>query len=150
MDSPRLEDTVDTIARECIAVRTRVLSRAISQLYDEALRPLGIKVSQLNVLIVVAKLEPASPGEVAGRLNMEKSTLSRNVERMRTRGWIEVSEAPAGRGQVLVVGQAGRRLIEDAWPHWRQAQQRAEALLGVDGLRSVRAAAAAVWKPAVP
>ena len=90
--SDTLTSTVETIASECLAVRICLLNRTVTNIFDEALRPLGVKVSQLNVLVVVAKLGPISPGDVARRLNMEKSTVSRNVDRMRTRGWLRVSE----------------------------------------------------------
>ena len=53
--------SIDAIARNCIAVRLRLLNRVVTNLYDDALRPLGLKVSQLNVLVVTAKLGLARP-----------------------------------------------------------------------------------------
>ena len=53
--------SVDAIARSCIAVRLRLLNRVVTNLYDDALRPLGLKVSQLNLLVVTAKLGLARP-----------------------------------------------------------------------------------------
>ncbi len=145
MKSDTLASTVETIASECLAVRIRLLNRTVTNIFDEALRPLKVKVSQLNVLIVVAKLGPVSPGEVSRRLNMEKSTLSRNVDRMRTRDWLKVSEGDSGRKQILEIGPAGRRLIEKALPFWRQAQAETEAMLGNRGARSIHRAANIVW-----
>ena len=80
------------IARDCIAVRMRLLNRVITGVYDDALRPLGLKTSQLNILVATAYLGLARPAEICRRLKMDLSTLSRNVERMRARGWIEVHE----------------------------------------------------------
>ena len=145
MKSGTLTSTVETIASECIAVRIRLLNRTVTNIFDQALRPLGVKVSQLNVLIVVAKRGPTSPAEVARRLNMEKSTLSRNVERMRTRGWLKVSQGDTGRKQILELGAAGRKLIEKSLPFWKKAQARTEALLGQAGARSIHRAADTVW-----
>ena len=48
--------SIDTISRTCIAVRLRLLNRVVTNFYDDALRPLGLKVSQLNILIVTARL----------------------------------------------------------------------------------------------
>ena len=138
-------NTVDTIASECIAVRIRLLNRTVTNIFDEALRPLGVKVSQLNVLMVVAKLGPMSPGNVARRLNMEKSTLSRNVDRMRNHDWLKVSDGDSGRKQILELGPAGRKLIEKSLPYWKQAQAQTEALLGQQGARSIHRAANTVW-----
>src|SRR5436309_11395702 len=81
--------SVDTITRTCIAVRLRLLNRVVTNLYDDALRPLGLKVSQLNILVVTAKLGLARPAQVCEVLQLDTSTLSRNVERMRARGWLE-------------------------------------------------------------
>lgn len=145
MKQNTVSSPAETIASECLAVRIRLLSRTVSNIFDEALRPLKVRVSQLNVLVVVAKLGPISPGEVSGRLNMEKSTLSRNVERMRPRGWLKVSEGDSGRKQVLEIGAAGRRLIEKALPYWKKAQAQTETMLGQRSARSIHRAANAVW-----
>ena len=145
MKNDTLKSTVETIASECLAVRIRLLNRTVTNIFDEALRPLKVKVSQLNVLMVVAKLGPISPGGVARRLSMEKSTVSRNVERMRTRGWLKVSEGDSGRKQVLELGSNGRRLIEKSLPFWKKAQAQAEALLGQRGAQSIHRAADTVW-----
>ena len=145
MKNNTLTSTVETIASECLAVRIRLLNRTVTNIFDEALRPLKVKVSQLNVLMVVAKRGPISPGGVARRLNMEKSTVSRNVDRMRTRGWLKVSEGDSGRKQILEIGLAGRRLIEKSFPFWKKAQAQSEALLGQRGAQSIHRAANTVW-----
>jgi len=145
MKNDTLTKTVETIASECLAVRIRLLNRTVTNIFDDAFRPLGVKVSQLNVLMVVAKYGPISPGDVARRLNMEKSTLSRNVDRMRTHAWLEVSEGDSGHKQVLQIGPAGRKLIEKALPCWKKAQAQTEALLGQQGARSIHRAANTVW-----
>ncbi len=145
MKNGTLTSTVETIASECLAGRIRLLNRTVTNVYDEALRPLKVKVSQLSVLIVVAKLGPVSPGEVSHRLNMEKSTLSRNVDRMRTHDWLKVSEGDSGRKQILEIGPAGRRLIERALPYWKKAQVQTESMLGQRGARSIHRAANTVW-----
>ena len=145
MKSDTLTRTVDTIASECLAVRIRLLNRTVTNIFDDALRPLGVKVSQLNVLMVVAKRGPVSPGDVARRLNIEKSTLSRNVNRMRSRGWLKVSDGDSGRKQILELCPAGRKLIEKALPLWKKGQADTEALLGQRGTQSIHRAANTVW-----
>src|SRR5882724_1755661 len=60
MDKPTTN--IDIISRTCIAVRLRLLNRVVTNFYDDALRPLGLKVSQLNILIVTAGLRLARPG----------------------------------------------------------------------------------------
>ncbi len=144
MKSDTLTSTVDTIASECLAVRMRLLNRTVTNIFDAALRSLGIKVSQLNVLVVVAKRGPVSPTEVARVLHLEKSTLSRNVERIQRRGWIEVVAGKDGRSHLLEVTAKGRRLLEKAHPLWKRAQEKTRAVLGEGGAKAVVRAAGRV------
>src|SRR6187401_1953281 len=95
----RTSKQVDRIAKSCIAVRLRLLNRVVTGLYDDALRPLGLKVSQLNILVVAAKLGLARPVEVCEILQLDTSTLSRNVERMRAHDWLEVVPGEDARSQ---------------------------------------------------
>ena len=78
----------EVIARDCIAVRVRALNRAVTALYDEALRPHGLRVGQLNLLVAIARMGTARPGDLCRVLRMEKSTLSRDVEVMRRNGGV--------------------------------------------------------------
>ncbi len=138
------QSAADVMASECLAVRVRLLNRTITGIYDDALRPLGVTVGQLNVLVAVARLGPISPGAVARRLNMEKSTLSRNVDRMRGHGWLVVTRQ-SGRNQTLEVSPKGRKLLEKAAPLWEEAQEETKAVLGQRGARSLHRAADSVW-----
>ena len=88
---------------------------------------------------------PVAPGVVARRLNMEKSTLSRNIERMRSHGWLGVASGGAGRQQAVELLPKGRRLLEQSLPLWKSAQKRTQGILGQRGARSVLGAAEAVW-----
>ena len=135
----------DTLARaiagECVGYRVRMLNRLTTRIYDDELRPLGIKFSQLNILTVVTLRGPVQPAEVARVLALEKSTLSRNVRILEDNGWIEVVPGEAGNTHLLRMTAAGRRMFERAAPAWRAAQERMEALLGPAATRSlVRAA----------
>ena len=126
--------TIDDIARDCIAVRMRMLNRVITNLYDEALRPLGVKVSQMNILVATAKLGLARPAQVCKILQLDTSTLSRNVERMRARGWLEVVPGEDARAQPFRLTRAGRKLLERTIPAWDRAQRKAVEFLGDDGV----------------
>ncbi len=121
---------IDTIAGECIAVRMRMLNRVVTNIYDDALRPLGVKVSQMNILVAAGKMGTARPAEVCERLHLDVSTLSRNVERMKARGWLEVIPDEDGRAQPFRLTDQGRKLLEKAAPAWKKAQRQAKRLLG--------------------
>ena len=131
MDQP---SSIDTIARTCIAVRLRLLNRVVTNFYDDALRPRGLKVSQLNILIVAAKLGLARPAQVCDILHLDPSTLSRNVERMRAKGWLEVLPDKDARTQPFRLTAQGKKLLERAAPAWEQAQSQATEFLGPEGI----------------
>ena len=128
------------IATSCVAGRLRLLNRVVTNLYDAALRPLGVRLSQGNVLAVTAKLGVARPAQVCEFLELDTSTLSRTVDRMVANGWLEIVPDEDGRSQPFRLTAAGRRLMERALPAWEQAQAEAKKLLGDDGLRLLDAA----------
>ncbi len=146
MDKPT-NPSIDTIAKTCIAVRLRLLNRVVTNFYDDALRPLGLKVSQLNILVVTAKVGVARPAQVCEILHLDTSTLSRNVERMRAKGWLEVVPTEDAREQPFRLTAQGKRLLERAVPAWEKAQQQAGDLLGEDGVALLTRTASKMTMP---
>ncbi len=131
---------IDKVASECVAVRLRMLNRVITNLYDNALRSLDLKVSQMNILVAAAKMGTARPVDVCEHLHLDVSTLSRNVERMKTRGWLEIVPDEDGRSQPFRLTPRGRKLLETAMPAWSEAQEQVKKVLGegfVDQLNQV-------------
>src|ERR1041385_6491937 len=139
---------IDKIAGECVAVRLRMLNRIITNIYDNALRPLGLKVSQMNILVAAAKMGTARPLEVCQYLHLDVSTLSRNVERMKARGWLEVVPDEDGRSQPFRLTPQGRKLLEKAVPAWSKAQQQVKKALGDGFLEQLNQAVKRVGKVA--
>src|SRR5437762_10160528 len=121
---------IDKIAGECIAVRLRMLNRIITNVYDDALRSLDLKVSQMNILVAAAKMGTARPTDICEHLHLDVSTLSRNVERMKVRGWLEVVPDEDGRSQPFRLTPQGRKLLEKAVPAWSEAQQQVKKVVG--------------------
>jgi DNA-binding MarR family transcriptional regulator len=141
--STRQQDAVSRIASGCLAGRARLINREITNIYETALRPLGLRVSQLSILVMIGTHEPITPGEIGRILRIEKSTMSRNVERMRAKGWIKTESADDGRAQLLRLTARGRKLVERALPYWEEAQQQAHKRLGaakVDAIHSIASA----------
>ena len=130
MGAELLHTTIDKVASECVAVRLRMLNRVITNIYDDALRPLDLRVSQMNILVAAAKMGTARPLAVCEYLHLDVSTLSRNVERMKARGWLEVVPDEDGRSQPFQLTPQGRKLLDKAVPAWSEAQQHVTKLLG--------------------
>lgn len=135
---PNADNLAVTIGNECLAGKARRLSRVITGIYDRALMPFGIKISQASILVFLSIVGEASPGDICKRLQMEKSTVSRNVDRMRKNGWIEMVEREGRSGQILRITPCGQQLLVDSHPYWQQAQEKAQALLGAEGTDSLR------------
>ncbi|HEX7733597.1 MAG TPA: MarR family transcriptional regulator [Ktedonobacteraceae bacterium] len=129
---------VGEITRHCLLTRTRRISRIITNMYDQALRPYGVNAPQFSLLVLIAKLGGASRAEI-GRANyQERSTLTRNLALLLTEGWVEemVSDQ-GGRSRPLVLSQAGRALLVSAAPAWRAAQVKAKQVLGEEGVTAI-------------
>src|SRR5213593_4812183 len=139
---------IDKIAGECVAVRLRMLNRIITNIYDDALRPLDLKVSQMNILVAAAKMGTAHPIEVCEYLHLDVSTLSRNVERMKARGWLEVVPDEDGRSQPFRLTPQGRKLLGKAIPAWSDAQWQVKKVLGDEFVEQLNHATKRVSKEA--
>ena len=125
------------IKTECLAFRIRVLSRVVTNLYDKWLRPLGITANQTTILAMLSLVGKASPGDVCKALVMEKSTVSRNLDRMKKKGWIAV--AGRSEGNTITVTPEGQELLVAMHDRWQSAQAEVARLLGDDGINSVLA-----------
>ena len=110
------------VADECIAVRLRMLSRAVTKLYSVALRPHGLTVSQMNILVAVTAVGPVNQQGICRALCLDKSTLSRDLARMRSQDWIVDTPGEDGRITMLTATPTGKKLLEKAFPAWQQAR----------------------------
>jgi DNA-binding MarR family transcriptional regulator len=118
---------------ECLALRARMLSRVVTQIYEEALRPLGLKPSQHSILAALAMMDDPRPSDLAAALRLEPSTVSRNLAVMVRSGWVEERPAEDERTRRVGLSHAGADLLREALPHWRKAQRKAHALLSDEG-----------------
>lgn len=146
LDRPFADDTMNAIAEAasetCLATRVRQLSRIVTRVYDDALRPLGITTSQYTLLAQLASRDGITAVEIGHDLDIEKSTLSRNLKRLLALGHI-VMDPPAGRrGRGLHLTPKGQVVLKEAYPIWQDAQDKAVGAMGsesrqvLDGLLS--------------
>jgi DNA-binding MarR family transcriptional regulator len=138
MDERETTKIAKTIATDCVAIRVRFVSRVITNLYERALKPLDIKISQVTILVLLSVRGESSPGDIGRILQMEKSTVSRNVGRMRKKGWLEITNRDGRLSQVVTVTPKGRKLLTAFHAKWAKAQKAACELLGEEGVSSVR------------
>jgi DNA-binding MarR family transcriptional regulator len=139
-----LNAAVDEIVGNCLAVRVRMLGRAVTSLYDHALEEHGVSIAQVNLMAALGKMGPTSPARIGEVLQLERSTVSRNLGLLMKHGWVEAVSANAKGVREVALTASGRKKIEAVMPAWRMAQQEAADLLGVGGVKAVRSLAASV------
>jgi len=121
------------IAMNCLAVRARMVSRALSTVLERELKPWApLKTSQLNILAAIGMLGEPEPKDLVWALQLEKSTLSRNLNRMIARGWIERVNTKRGRQSKVRLTDEGTELMAEIKPAWDKAQEKAREMLGDD------------------
>jgi DNA-binding MarR family transcriptional regulator len=130
MPPNRVNQEAAEVIRDCIATRLRMANRVITKVYDDALRPLGLTVTQMAMLVVAEVRGLLRQSEVGAALRWDDSTLSRNLERMRSNGWVEEVAAADARVHSYRLTEAGRALLAKAIPVWRNAQEEAQRRLG--------------------
>lgn len=129
---------VREIAGACYAVRVRMLSRAVSAVYERVMGHTGFSIAQVNLMVAAGMHGPSSPGKLGRSLHMERSTVSRNLERLLERGLMVGGPEGGERVREVALTPAGEKAIEEILPLWRTAQEEAAALLGEPGAASVR------------
>lgn len=123
--------TVKRVGPECVGFTARLLSRVITGVYDEALAELRLTVSQFSALHAIANREGTRPAELAKLLAMDESTVSRNVARMRARGWLHLEPGDADRrSHQIKITEKGITLLRRSYPAWQKAEDQLTELLG--------------------
>jgi DNA-binding MarR family transcriptional regulator len=121
----------------CACIRARRASRSLTGLYDEALRPVRLKITQFSALRNVQRLEPVSISRLAEEMALERSTLGRNLLLLRRRGLLRFADADDRREWSIELTPKARELLGRALPLWERAQARVEAALGKEGVATL-------------
>jgi DNA-binding MarR family transcriptional regulator len=130
VDDSNMAEIATSTSSTCLASRVRQLSRIITRVYDDAMRPLGITASQYTLLAQLASRDGITAVEIGTELDIEKSTLSRNLKRLLALGHI-IMDPPAGRrGRGLHLTPQGQKILTEAYPIWQDAQERATNVMG--------------------
>ncbi len=119
------------LALPCACAGLRRAARAVTRVYDEALRPSGLRVTQFSLMQVLANARaPLTQGTLGERLALDSTTLSRTLRPLERCGWIRAVPGPDRRERRLALTSAGRRQLERASPHWERTQARLRKQVG--------------------
>ena len=117
----------------CVCNMLRMATRAVTQLYDDALRPSGLRVSQFSVLATIARMGAASLKQLEERLAIDQTTLTRNVSLLERDGVLERAPHPDGRIKAMRLTGKGQRALAVARPLWARTQNKVLRELGTKG-----------------
>ena len=123
----------------CTNLKLRQLSRAVTRHYDAYVAPTGLKNSQYSLLSHVVLLGPLRPTDLAARMKVDASTLTRNLQPLVAAGW--VAQGPGGdpRSRSVAATEAGRAKRTEAQRAWKQAQLALNARLGSERVVALHA-----------
>jgi DNA-binding MarR family transcriptional regulator len=133
-DQERARELAGLMRGSCLGVRVGRVHRLVTRAFEEALRPLGLSLPQLELLSALT-LAGASikPAELAELTAVERSTMSRNLAVLQERGWVAATESsPTGRSMAVAITPAGSRQLARADSAWSSAQHAILAALGAD------------------
>ncbi len=117
----------------CVCNTLRIVSRAVTQLYDDVMRPGGLRVTQFSIVAAIARLGEANLRQLEDALAIDQTTLTRSLSLLERDGMIERVPHPDGRVKAMRLTSKGRRVLGVARPLWAQAQHKVLRELGTKG-----------------
>src|SRR5215469_969961 len=130
--------TEQEIIANCACLKVRMAARAVTRAYDGTLRPVGLRATQLSVLVAVAIDGAISIAALADFLGMDRTTLTRNLRPLEKEGLIAIGPEGWRRSRVLEITNKGKSRLRKALPLWENAQNGLRQKLGNQAWVSVR------------
>lgn len=133
----------------CMNANLRRTMRATNRLYNAALKPVDLKATQFTLLAVIASQKSTPITKLSEALEMDRTTLTRNLAPLIKKGWVELGKESDERIRPVAITQSGLDLLQQAVPLWRNAQGKVTAALGTSGIENANAALTAIRKHTV-
>src|SRR5215472_17362624 len=118
------------VVENCVCHRTRMAARAVTGLYDDMLRSVGLRATQLAVLVAVGSGDVVSITALAVFMGMDRSTLTRNLTPLEREHLIRVGNEGWRRSRTIEITRKGRSRLREALPFWEKAQATLRQKLG--------------------
>ena len=127
------------VPRGCTNLKLRQLTRQVTRGYDAVVGATGLKNTQYSLLSHVVLLGPIRPSDLAARMRLDASTLTRNLQPLVAQGWIEIGAGPDARSRLVSATEAGRAKRSEAQRAWKQAQLALNVTLGEERVARLHA-----------
>ncbi len=135
MPAPPTAIDARNLGAACACFAVRRAARSVTQLYDEILRPTGLRATQLSILAAIRALEPVALSRLASMTGTDRTTMSRNLGPLEADGYVRIGRTRDRRVRQLRLTAKGERKLGSALPLWQQAQDRIASELGEKRLR---------------
>jgi len=122
------------ISPACACGRLRRAARALTQLYDDAMAPTGVRVTQFSLLRTLAASGTLRISDLANRLLLDRTALSRNLDPLVEQGLVDIVQGDDGRTRQAALTKKGTAAVKAATPYWAHAQKEVAARLGREKL----------------
>lgn len=119
-----------TPALPCLCANVRRASRVLTQIYDDALRPLGLRSTQFSILQALSMAGPLLQGKLADILALDSTALTRAARLLQKRGWIKATKGKDRRERWLSLSPRGQVELARAVPAWQKVQQELRGRVG--------------------
>jgi len=117
------------VTTPCLCNALRQASRAVSRLYDQELRGVGLRTTQYSLLCVLAGAGQVRQGDLSGLTSLDETTLTRNLRPLVDARWVAVRSGDDRREKLVTITKAGTAKLAEVRPAWERAQTRMRALL---------------------
>ncbi len=121
-----------TLPQGCTNLKIRQLDRVVSRHYDRYVSVAGLKNTQYALLSHVVKLGPIRPSDLSKRMQMDASTLTRNLQPLVAQGWVKIGAGDDARSRLVEATEAGRAKQAEGQHAWKKAQLALNERLGVE------------------
>jgi len=128
--SPTPQQQADLLSLPCACANLRRASRAVTQLYDSMLRPVGMRSSQFTLLKVLVDKGPVRQGVLGEWLALDSTTLTRSLSPLKTAGWIDIRTGDDRRERLVELTTLGKRQLRLGNREWARAQKQLEKRIG--------------------
>ena len=129
---------------QCVCGSVRKAARAVTKVYDDALRPAGIRITQLGILGVAVRIGPVTVTQLAEATMTDRTTLTRNLKVLEQKDFIRIEAGNDQREREITVTSQGREALSIAYPIWKEVQSKVIKSLGEDRWNVLRDGLAAV------
>jgi DNA-binding MarR family transcriptional regulator len=126
---------------DCMCAGFRRTARALTQVYEQTFRPLGLRASQFTILQVLARAGEISQGQLGKILALDSTTLTRTLKIMRQQKWVAERRGRDRRARLLSLSKGGAALLAQAEPEWKKVQERLRQRLGQENWENLARAA---------